>query len=136
MSIHNEGKFNSFKKSFKRYFDSLEIDQTGSREFYSVIDKSRFEIVYSLRITVKRLSMEMFEFTACWQEEESNSSIHNVCYNNDESSGLYSITTDTIIRDLYLKDKYNDGSDGYFSDHISTLFLHLPKVAKIEGTSG
>lgn len=136
MSIQNEGKFKSFKKSFKQHFDSLEIDQTGTRVFYSTIDKSTFEIVFSLRITVKRLSMEMFEFTACWQEEESNSSIHNVCYNNDEDSGLYSITTNTIIRDLYLEDKYQDGSDGYFSDRISTLFLRLPKVATIEGTSG
>ncbi|MEX0597150.1 MAG: hypothetical protein WD512_11675 [Candidatus Paceibacterota bacterium] len=136
MSIQNEGKYNSFEKSFKKYFNSLEIDQVRAIVFFSVIDKLRFEIVYSLRITAKRLSAEIFEFTACWQEEELNSSLHNVCYNNDESSGLYSITTNTIIRDLYLEDKYNDGSDGYFSDRISTLFLRLPKVANIEATSG
>lgn len=133
-STHNSTRMPSFKEAFKT---NLYTDKVGhSRSLRFFVDDGKY--VNSLRIIAERVedtgenqeNHEVFKlFDICWQEEYLLGSLHNVCRSKDEDFAIYDYTNDKFIQDIYLYDKYNDCSDGWFSAHpISNLFVQIPKA--------
>ena len=124
---HNDKKYDSFRECFEdcvvTKLDNLyEIDVT-----YFVDEK---DIVYSLFMNVMKYGNKLYKLkNITWQEESISYGYHNVCntYKND-GYVLYDFENDTILQDTYLDDKYNDCSDGYFSERLETMFKEYPDL--------
>ena len=105
--------------------DLLDISTSGCNGMLFVGENFEDEGVFSLSFSYKFKDDKVHIFNVGWQEEMG--SIHNVCSSRIDTEAIYDIVKDQIIQDVYLHDKYGDGSDGNLSDRLGDFFLKYPQ---------
>lgn len=141
------------EEQLEEYFDDMPTSKLPSfQTFFSKYKGGFFFIddrkgnVLSLHMDIRELSNEekenwnvdhrIYEISNIgWQDESDY--FHNVCGTSCSSGrpdgastiAIYDHCDDLLLQDAYLGDKYGDGADGWFSEHIlGSFFEKKPRV--------
>jgi hypothetical protein len=126
INYYNDKKYENFKECFEdcvvsKIENLFEINLT----YYINIG----DMVRSLNMTVIKYGIDQYKLAnICWQEENIECGYHDICQSNRGEFAIYDFAMNTFIKDIYLNDKYQDGSDGYLSDRLEYMFDEVADV--------
>jgi hypothetical protein len=119
-------KLDNFKDWFKNHRNNILFHTTDNEKIINSL------LIKSSHLRTDPNGDEIFEFlSVTWQEEGLGYGYHYVCSTEtSQPTMIYNMTKDQILRDAYLIDKYEDGSDQWVSRALEDFFKTTPTLLK------